>query len=217
MEPINSKIIPNPIKNLIFAFSTLPGIGPKTAQRLTYFVTQKPIEEIGILSQALISVKENITLCGNCFFIMESKPEKEGSYCLICEGDRNKNQICVVESPLDVIAIENSNIYHGLYHILHGAISPMNGLGPNNLKIDSLMNRINNNIEEVILATNPTMEGEATAMYIQNLFSKLQTKTIITRLARGLPTGADLEYSDFSTLSHAFENRSVFNRAKKDI
>ncbi len=211
MEPINNKIIPKPIKNLILAFSGLPGIGPKTAQRLTYFVTQKSSEEIETLSQALISVKNHIILCEVCFYIMETNPEKKSRICLICEGDRNQNQICIVENPLDVIVIENSRIYDGLYHILHGAISPMNGLGPNNLKIDSLIKRINNNIEEIIFATNPTLEGEATAMYIQELISELKTKPTITMLARGLPTGADLEYSDFSTLSNAFENRSSFN------
>ena len=211
MEPINNKIIPKPIKNLILAFSGLPGIGPKTAQRLTYFVTQKSSEEIETLSQALISVKNHIILCEVCFYIMETNPEKKSRICLICEGDRNQNQICIVENPLDVIVIENSRIYDGLYHILHGAISPMNGLGPNNLKIDSLIKRINNNIEEIIFATNPTLEGEATAMYIQGLISELKTKPTITMLARGLPTGADLEYSDFSTLSNAFENRSSFN------
>ena len=204
MEPINNKIIPKPIKNLILAFSGLPGIGPKTAQRLTYFVTQKSSEEIETLSQALISVKNHIILCEVCFYIMETNPEKKSRICLICEGDRNQNQICIVENPLDVIVIENSRIYDGLYHILHGAISPMNGLGPNNLKIDSLIKRINNNIEEIIFATNPTLEGEATAMYIQELISELKTKPTITMLARGLPTGADLEYSDFSTLSNAF-------------
>ena len=211
MEPINNKIIPKPIKNLILDFSGLPGIGPKTAQRLTYFVTQKSSEEIETLSQALISVKNHIILCEVCFYIMETNPEKKSRICLICEGDRNQNQICIVENPLDVIVIENSRIYDGLYHILHGAISPMNGLGPNNLKIDSLIKRINNNIEEIIFATNPTLEGEATAMYIQELISELKTKPTITMLARGLPTGADLEYSDFSTLSNAFENRSSFN------
>ena len=211
MEPINNKIIPKPIKNLILAFSGLPGIGPKTAQRLTYFVTQKSSEEIETLSQALISVKNHIILCEVCFYIMETNPEKKSRICLICEGDRNQNQICIVENPLDVIVIENSRIYDGLYHILHGAISPMNGLRPNNLKIDSLIKRINNNIEEIIFATNPTLEGEATAMYIQELISELKTKPTITMLARGLPTGADLEYSDFSTLSNAFENRSSFN------
>ena len=211
MEPINNKIIPKPIKNLILAFSGLPGIGPKTAQRLTYFVTQKSSEEIETLSQALISVKNHIIFCEVCFYIMETNPEKKSRICLICEGDRNQNQICIVENPLDVIVIENSRIYDGLYHILHGAISPMNGLGPNNLKIDSLIKRINNNIEEIIFATNPTLEGEATAMYIQELISELKTKPTITMLARGLPTGADLEYSDFSTLSNAFENRSSFN------
>ena len=158
MEPINNKIIPKPIKNLILAFSGLPGIGPKTAQRLTYFVTQKSSEEIETLSQALISVKNHIILCEVCFYIMETNPEKKSRICLICEGDRNQNQICIVENPLDVIVIENSRIYDGLYHILHGAISPMNGLGPNNLKIDSLIKRINNNIEEIIFATNPTLE-----------------------------------------------------------
>ena len=197
MEPINNKIIPKPIKNLILAFSGLPGIGPKTAQRLTYFVTQKSSEEIETLSQALISVKNHIILCEVCFYIMETNPEKKSRICLICEGDRNQNQICIVENPLDVIVIENSRIYDGLYHILHGAISPMNGLGPNNLKIDSLIKRINNNIEEIIFATNPTLEGEATAMYIQELISELKTKPTITMLARVLPTGADLEYSDF--------------------
>ena len=211
MESINNKIIPKPIRNLILAFSSLPGIGPKTAQRLTYFVTQKSSEEIEILSQALISVKENITFCEVCFYIMETTHEKNSLLCLICEGNRNKNQICIVENPLDVIVIENSGIYDGLYHILHGAISPMNGLGPNNLKIEPLMKRINHNIKEIIFATNPTLEGEATAMYIQELLSELKTKPTITMLARGLPTGADLEYSDFSTLSHAFENRSSFN------
>lgn len=196
--------LPKPVQNLIEAFERLPGIGPKTAQRLTYYLLHVPKEEAKLLSVAVSELKEKTVLCSTCFNVAETDP------CSICgSSERDKSMICVVEEPLDVLALEKSGSYDGLYHVLHGAISPMNNIGPEELHIRELLPRLKDGtVKELILATNPNMEGEATAMYIQRLIKPLGLK--ITRIARGLPVGGDLEYADEVTLSRALEGRKEF-------
>ncbi|MBA31331.1 MAG: recombination protein RecR [Chloroflexi bacterium] len=198
---IHNSTIPT-VTRLIEAFHRLPGIGPKTAQRLTYHLIRMPEEEAKEFSEAVLGIKEKITFCSFCSNISQEE------ICLLCSNDnRDKSKICVVEEPLDIVAIERTRAYNGLYQVLHGVISPMNGIGPENLKISKLLERLKSqNIEEIIIATNPKLEGEATAMYIENLISPLNIK--ITRLARGLPSGSDIEYADDSTLEHALNSRS---------
>lgn len=192
---------PKPVMRLIEEFSRLPGIGPKTASRLTYFLLRAPAEQVQSLSEAIRQVKERTVLCSVCFNIAESSP------CSICSSpDRDQSQICVVEEPLDVLAIERTRQYQGLYHVLHGAISPVEGIGPEELKIRELVQRVRNGgVHEVLLATNPNLEGEATAMYIARQILPLGVR--VTRLARGLPIGGDLEYADEVTLAQALEGR----------
>jgi recombination protein RecR len=192
--------IPKPVRDLVEAFERLPGIGPKTAQRLTYYLLHAPKEEAKALADAAISLKENTVICSICFNISEKDP---------CEFDtdpgRDKSLIAVVEDPLDVLALERAN-FKGLYHVLHGSISPLENIGPEELHIRELLPRLKDEtVKEVILATNPTMEGDATAMYIERLIKPLGVKT--TRIARGLPVGGDLEYADETTLSRALEGR----------
>jgi recombination protein RecR len=191
-----------PVARLIEAFHRLPGIGPKTAQRLTYHLVRMPREQAEELAGAILAVKDRIVLCMKCMNISET-PE-----CSICSDPRRDHTlICVVEEPLDVVAIERTRAFKGLYQVLHGVISPVNGIGPEDLKIRELLERLRDgSVREIIVATNPNLEGEATAMYLQRLISPLGVK--VTRLARGLPTGADLEYSDDATLAHALEARS---------
>ncbi len=193
-----------PVARLIEEFHKLPGIGPKSAQRLAYYLIRMPSEEAHSLAEAILSVKERIVLCSVCQNITEIDP------CPICtDTNREQNSICVVEEPLDVLALERVLVYKGLYHVLHGVISPMNGIGPEDIKIRELLARLKNDaVREVILATNPNLEGEATSMYIHRLVSPLGIK--VTRLARGLPTGGDLEYADEVTLSRALEGRQEF-------
>lgn len=195
--------VPKPVQNLIEAFERLPGIGPKTAQRLTYYLLHAPKEEAEILAKSALEMKEKTILCSICFNIGEKDP------CQICDDtSRDQEVIAIVEDPLDVLALEKSG-YKGLYHVLHGVIAPMDNIGPEQLHIKELLPRLKNEkIKEIILATNPTMEGEATAMYIQRLISPLGIK--ITRLARGLPVGGDLEYADETTLSRALEGRKEY-------
>jgi len=195
--------IPKPIQNLIEAFERLPGIGPKTAERLTYYLLHAPKEESKALAEAALEMKDKTKICSICFNIGEEDP------CNICSDEsRDKSIIMVVENPLDVIALEKAN-FKGLYHVLHGVISPMENIGPDELHIRELLPRLKEgSVKEIILATNPTMEGEATAMYIQRLLSPLGIK--ITRIARGLPVGADLEYADETTLSRALEGRKEY-------
>lgn len=190
-----------PLARLIQEFHKLPGIGPKSAQRLAYYLVRMPAEEAQLLAEAIVAVKERVVFCDVCQNITESSP------CYLCSHEgRDKSRICVVEEPLDVLSLERTQAYKGLYHVLHGVISPASGIGPEHLKIRELLERLkSNNIEEVILATNPSLEGESTAMYVHRLLLPLVPR--ITRLARGLPVGSDLEYADEVTLSRALEGR----------
>ena len=192
------------VKRLVEEFSRLPGIGPKTAQRLTYYLIRSSVEQSESLASAVLSIKKSIVLCTVCFHITEKDP------CGICaEETRDSGRICVVEEPLDVIALERTGSFDGLYHVLHGSISPINGVGPGDLQINSLIERLTDgSVKEVILATNPNLEGEATSMYINNLISGMDI--LVTRPARGLPVGGDLEYADEATLGRALEGRQAF-------
>lgn len=195
--------VPKSVQNLIEAFERLPGIGPKTAQRLTYYLLHAPKEETQKLAEAAVEMKNKTKLCSICFNIGEEDP------CLICsDSGRDRSLIVVVEDPLDVVSLEKAG-NKGLYHVLHGVISPLENIGPDELHIRELLPRLKDGtVKEIILATNPTMEGEATAMYIQRLISPLGIK--ITRIARGLPVGSDLEYADETTLSRALEGRREY-------
>lgn len=190
-----------PIARLIEEFNKLPGIGPKSAQRLTYHLLRSSIEEAEALAKAITAVKEKLSLCSTCLNITDSDP------CPICRNDeRDHTTICVVEEPIDILPLERTKKYKGLYHVLHGAIAPTDRIGPEELKIKELLSRLNGgSVTEVILATNPNLEGEATAMYLHRLISPLNIQ--VTRLARGLPYGGDLEYADDVTLSRALEGR----------
>ena len=193
-----------PVARLIQEFHKLPGIGSKSAQRLAYYLVRMPEEEAKSLAEAVLSVKERILLCSECQNISEQDP------CPICKDpNRDVSTICLLEEPLDVLAMERTHAYNGLYHVLHGAISPINGISAEDLKIRELLERLKDSaVKEIILATNPNLEGEATAMYVQKLISPLVER--ITRLARGLPVGGDLEYADQVTLTRAFEGRQEF-------
>lgn len=189
------------VSRLIEELHRLPGIGPKTAQRLAYFILRAPEEQARALAEAIVAVKEEIVLCSLCQNITEEDP------CLVCRDEgRDHAKICVVEKPLDILALERTRNYDGLYHVLHGALSPMEGVGTEDLKIEELLVRLRDgSTREVILATNPNLEGEATAMYLGRLVAPLGVK--VTRLARGLPFGGDLEYADQMTLTRALEGR----------
>lgn len=195
--------LPKPVQNLVDAFSRLPGIGPKTASRLTFFLLRAPKEISQSLSAALIDIKENTSLCEVCFNITQ----KESQVCDVCASDtRDRELLCIVEEPLDVLAIEKTAGYNGLYHVLHGVLSPIEGIGPEDLKIKELYERIKeNDFKEVILATNPSMEGDATAMYLHERLTPSGIR--VTRLALGLPVGGDLEYADQNTLLRALAGR----------
>ena len=190
-----------PLGRLIDELSKLPGVGPKTAQRLAYHILRSTGSDAEALAAAVRSVKTDLKYCSVCFNIAEADP------CALCSSDeRDQRLVCVVEEPLDVLAIERTGQFKGVYHVLHGAISPVNGVRPDDLRIKELAARAGKNgIEELILATNPNLEGEATAMYIAQLLS--ETGARITRLARGLPMGGDLEYADEVTVSRALEGR----------
>jgi recombination protein RecR len=193
----------SPITRLVEAFHRLPGIGPKSAQRLAYYILRAPEQEAAQLADALLEVKRSVVLCERCQDLTTQSP------CGICsDRARERTTICVVEEPLDVRAIERTGGFHGLYHVLHGVISPADGIGPEDLKIQELLARIRDvdtDVGEVIVATNPNLEGEATAMYLGRLLRPLGIR--VTRLARGLPAGADLEYADDVTLGRALEFR----------
>lgn len=197
-----SKAVPEPVTRLIDAFSRLPGVGPKTASRLTYYLLRAPDEVSETLAQAVGDLKANTRFCTTCWNITEENP------CQICQDERREKTIlAVVEEPLDVLAVERTGGFSGRYHVLHGAISPVNGIGPDQLRIRELIRRVESeDILEVIIATNPGLEGDATAMYIKQQLDKLGVK--VTRLARGLPTGGDLEYVDAMTLIRALQGRS---------
>jgi recombination protein RecR len=193
---------PRAVTRLIEEFHRLPGIGPKTAQRLTFYLLRAPKEHALSLAEALTQLKDRIVTCSICQNIAEENP------CAICRDDaRDRSIVCVVEEPLDVLAIERTREYRGLYHVLHGAISPVEGIGPEDLRVQELLARIqrDSGIQEIVLATNPNLEGEATAMYLERLIKPLGIR--LTRLARGLPVGGDLEYADEVTLTRALEGR----------
>lgn len=196
-------LLPRPVGRLIDAFSRLPGIGPKTASRLTYFLLKAPEAESLELADALREMHAGTALCSVCFNITEAARDP----CPICRDDRRAGgSICVVEAPLDLVAIERTQAYGGRYHVLHGALSPVEGIGPEDLRIEELMSRLaGGQVGEVILATNPTLEGEATALYLRRRLEG--HPVLVTRLARGLPSGGDLEYADTATLSQALEGR----------
>jgi recombination protein RecR len=192
---------PEPVARLIEALQRLPGIGPKTAQRLTFFLLKRSPDEVRELGDALIAVKEKITYCRTCFNVTDDDP------CRICSDPRrDEHVICVVEEPNDLLAMERTGEYRGRYHVLLGALSPLDGIGPDDLKIRELLARLEGrDTTEVILATNPNVEGEATALYLAKLLRPLVGR--LTRIARGLPVGGDLEYADQVTLSKALEGR----------
>jgi recombination protein RecR len=200
---LNPDFLPTarPISRLIEEFNKLPGIGPKTAQRLAYHLLQAPGERTRDLADAVLGIKENLRLCSSCLNITDTDP------CGICADEtRDVSKVCVVEEPIDIMPLERTRKFHGLYHVLHGVISPSDGIKPEDLRIRELLERLGRkDITEVILATNPNVEGEATSMYIQRLISPLGIR--VTRLARGLPFGGDLEYADAVTLSRALEGR----------
>ena len=198
------QLLVEPVARLIDEFSRLPGIGPKTASRLVFYLLRASEEQAQSLADALRELRERTTFCSICFNITESDP------CLICTDEkRDRSVICVVEEPLDVIAVERTRDYRGLYHVLHGTIAPVEGIGPDELRIAELVRRLEgvSAVQEVIIATNPNMEGEATAMYIARQVEGRGVR--VTRLARGLPMGGDLEYADELTLSRALAGRQV--------
>lgn len=192
---------PEPIAKLIDAFSRLPGIGPKTASRLAFYVLRMPEQDVIDFAKALVNVKRNLLYCSVCCNITDTDP------CRICQDkSRDRSSICVVQEPKDVIAMERTREYQGLYHVLHGAISPVEGIGPDDIRINELLNRLTDEtVQELIMATNPNIEGEATAMYLSRLVKPFGIK--VTRIAHGLPVGGDLEYADEVTLSKALEGR----------
>jgi recombination protein RecR len=203
-----------PVARLIEALARLPGIGPKTAQRLTYHILRAPETEARMLAAALIAIREQVVYCESCFNI------SPGPLCPICaDPSRDDARVCVVEEPLDVLAIERTSAFRGRYHVLHGAISPMDGIGPDRLRVRELLDkaaercRLGEPYAEVVLATNPTLEGEATAMYLaERLTSDVGS---ITRIARGIPVGGDLEYADEVTLIRAMQGRRAFEVAER--
>jgi recombination protein RecR len=196
--------IAEPVSRLIDEFVKLPGVGPKTAQRLAYFVLRLPDEEARRLAEAIVQVKERVVLCNVCFNVTERNP------CALCANPaRDHGKICVVEEPLDVTALERTGIYRGLYHVLHGALNPQDGIGPDDLKVAELVERVRQGgLSEVIVATNPNQLGDATANWIVYQLAPLRVR--VTRLARGLPIGSDLEYADEVTLSRALEGRAEY-------
>lgn len=192
-----------PVARLIEELAKLPGIGPKTAQRLAFYLLRMPQESARELAHAIVRVKEAVVYCSQCLNIADRDP------CAMCSNpNRDAGTVCVVEEPLDLYAIERTGVYRGLYHVLHGALSPMEGIGPDELKLRELLARIRaGTVREVILATNSNVEGEATAMYVERLVKPLGVE--VSRLARGLPVGADLEYADEVTLARALEGRRL--------
>jgi recombination protein RecR len=197
----NSQPTAEPINRLISEFNKLPGIGPKSAQRIAFHLLRASEENARDLANAVLAVKSQITLCSSCFNVTDSNP------CRICSNlERDRTKICIVEQPQDILALEHTRVYQGLYHVLHGAISPTEGVGTEDIRIRELLDRLKNDtIDEVILATNTNMEGQQTAMYLHHLIANLGIK--VTRLAMGLPFGTELEYADDVTLTRALEGR----------
>jgi len=198
------RIIPRTVQALIDEFGRLPGIGPKSAQRLTFYLLRGSKERVQSLGEAVLNLKENILICSVCSNLAESDP------CVICsDPHRDPSIIMVVEEPLDILAFEKTGKFQGLYHVLHGVISPIEGIGPDDLYIKQLLNRLHDGkVKEIIIATNINVEGEATAMYLSKLIEPLNMK--VTRIAHGLPVGSDIEYADEITLSKALENRGEY-------
>ncbi len=195
-------MIPDSVEKLIEEFSKFPGIGKKTAQRMAFFVLKSPNEQIAQMAEALLKVKTNIIFCSVCGGITEEDP------CRICSDmKRNKDLICVVEDPADIFAFERTNRFNGVYHVLGGVLSPLDGIGPDDLNIDGLVHRVKDGME-IVIATNPSVEGDTTALYLGKILQ--DTDVRITRLARGLPVGSDLEYTDDATLIRAMEGRTTF-------
>ena len=194
----------NPVQRLIQEFKKLPGIGAKSAQRLVFHLIRRPNEDCQKLAEAVSQLKASLVLCSTCHNITEVDP------CRICSNsNRDSKVICVVEEPFNILSIEKTGVYNGYYHVLHGAISPIDGIGPDDLKLENLYERLKeNNVEEVIVATNPTSEGEATALYLSKLIKPLDIQ--LSRIASGIPVGADLEYTDTVTLSRALSGRQKF-------
>ena len=191
------------IHNAVNELSKLPGIGKKSAQRLVFFLLKLPKNEVVTLAKSLVDIKDKAKFCSICFNISEQDP------CPICNSSsRNKSLLCVVEEASDVIALEKTGEFRGLYHVLGGSLSPLDGISPDDLKIKELMNRLPGDIKEIIIATNPNTEGEATAIYLSRLIKPLGLN--ITRIARGIPIGTDIEYADEITLTRAIEGRSTF-------
>ena len=203
---MNHDLIPTSevVNKLIQELNKLPGIGPKSAQRVAYYLLRTPEEQAKQLADTILSVKQTTKLCSICFNVTDSDP------CLICRSDkRERSKVCIVEQPQDIPALEHTRIYNGLYHVLHGAISPTEGVGTDDIRIRELISRLDDGtVTEVILATNPNLEGEQTAIYLSKLISPLGIR--VTRLARGLPFGTELEYADDVTLTRAIEGRQEF-------
>jgi len=206
--------LPRPIRKLIESFEKLPGIGPKSAARLTFYLLHVPQEQLDEFASSLTELKKNTILCSTCFNVSETDP------CPVCsDSTRDQSVICVVEQPLDVLAIEKTGRYKGLYHVLHGVISPLDNIGPDELYVKQLLDRLTGSdpVREIILAMNPNMEGEATCMYLKKQFQIKKYESVqgtvkfqISRLGQGLPTGGDLEYADEVTLTRALEGRREY-------
>lgn len=193
--------LPRAVRQLIEKFERLPGIGPKSAQRLVFYLLHNPETELHDFAEKLLALKKNTVLCSECHNVAESDP------CEICgDSGRDTSLLCVVEQPLDVLAIERSGKYNGKYHVLHGSIAPLNNIGPDQLYLRDVLKRLES-VSELILATNPTMEGEATALYIVELIRQKYHELTVTRIGHGLPIGADIEYADGVTLARALEGR----------
>jgi recombination protein RecR len=199
-------VFTEPLRNLIDELGRLPGIGPKSAQRIAFYILKVPNEDASRLSDAIAAVKERTTLCEQCFNVAES-----GALCSVCsDGRRDDSLLCVVEDPRDLVAVERTGQFAGRYHVLGGALNPLEGIGPDQLKVRELLARIDGGvIREVIVCTNPNIEGEATAMYVARLLTPLGV--VVSRLASGLPVGGDLEYADELTLGRALEGRRTLD------
>lgn len=200
---LDNSSVARPVAALIDELGRLPQIGPKTAQRLAYFLLRAPVERSQTLAQAILDVKEKVVLCTQCFNLTEEIP------CVICAAiSRDHGLMCVVEDPMDILSLERTHAYRGVYHVLHGALNPLEGIGPDELKIAELMTRLRRGgVRELVLATNPTLEGDATADYVAREIRGAGLELAVTRLGRGLPVGGDLEYADDLTISRALESR----------